>query len=99
MAQRQSNPAVAGVLPVLKTPGPTSHDVVAIARRALHERGIGHTGTLDPAAGGVLVLCIGPYTKLVPYLTDCAKTYRGEIALGVESSTDDSEGDVVSVAA
>jgi tRNA pseudouridine(55) synthase len=84
---------VAGVLPVLKNPGPTSHDVVQIARRALREKQIGHTGTLDPAAGGMLVLCIGPYTKLVPYLTESDKTYTGEIALGIETSTDDSEGD------
>jgi tRNA pseudouridine55 synthase len=85
---------VAGVLPVLKQPGPTSHDIVDIARRALRTRQVGHTGTLDPAAGGLLTLCLGPYTKLVPYLIDNDKTYRGWIALGAESSTDDSEGEL-----
>lgn len=95
MPPRRTNPAVYGVLPVIKTPGPTSHDVVQIARRVLQERAIGHTGTLDPAAGGLLVLCIGPYTKLVPYLVECDKTYQGEIALGMETNTDDLEGEPV----
>ncbi len=84
---------IGGVLPVLKGPGPTSHDIVDVARRALRERQIGHTGTLDPAAGGLLVLCIGPYTKLVPYLIESDKTYRGHMALGIETTTDDSEGE------
>lgn len=83
---------IAGVLPVIKEPGPTSHDVVQIARRSLKLKQIGHTGTLDPAAGGLLVLCLGPYTKLVPYLTQCDKTYRGWIGLGLETDTDDGEG-------
>jgi tRNA pseudouridine55 synthase len=87
---------IAGVLPVIKPTGPTSHDVVAIARRALKERAIGHTGTLDPAADGLLLLCVGPYTKLVPYLTQSSKTYRGRIALGIETTTDDKEGAPVS---
>lgn len=93
--KRQSE--FSGVLPLLKPPGPTSHDAVQIARRALKEKQIGHTGTLDPAAGGVLVLCVGAYTKLVPYLTECDKTYRGCLALGIETTTDDSEGEAVSV--
>jgi len=84
---------VAGVLPVIKPAGPTSHDVVQVARRALKERAIGHTGTLDPAADGLLLLCVGPYTKLVPYLTQSGKTYRGTIALGIETTTDDKEGE------
>ncbi len=83
---------VAGVLPVIKPAGPTSHDVVQVARRALKERAIGHTGTLDPAADGLLLLCVGPYTKLVPYLTQSSKTYKGQIALGLETTTDDKEG-------
>lgn len=86
---------VAGVLPIIKPVGPTSHDVVQIARRALQERQIGHTGTLDPAAGGVLVLCVGPYTKLVPYLTECDKIYTGHIGLGVTTDTDDAAGKVI----
>lgn len=85
-------PKIAGVLPVIKPAGPTSHDVVQIARRALKERAIGHTGTLDPAADGLLLLCVGPYTKLVPYLTQAGKTYRGQIGLGLQTTTDDKEG-------
>lgn len=85
-------PKIAGVLPVHKPAGPTSHDVVQVARRALRERAIGHTGTLDPAADGLLMLCVGPYTKLVPYLVQSSKTYRGQIALGLETTTDDKEG-------
>jgi len=83
---------IAGVLPVFKPAGPTSHDIVQIARKALNERAIGHTGTLDPAAEGLLLLCIGPYTKLVPFLTESDKTYSGEIGLGIETTTDDREG-------
>ncbi|MBX7247125.1 MAG: tRNA pseudouridine(55) synthase TruB [Candidatus Sumerlaeaceae bacterium] len=84
---------ISGVLPVIKNPGPTSHDVVQIARRALGTRQVGHTGTLDPAARGLLVLCLGGYTKLVPYLTESDKSYSGFIALGIETATDDREGD------
>lgn len=83
---------MAGVLPVIKPAGPTSHDVVQVARRALKQRQIGHTGTLDPAATGVLVLCMGPYTKMVPYLVESSKTYTGFIGLGLETTTDDREG-------
>ncbi len=89
---------IAGVLPVWKEVGPTSHDVVDMVRRAARIRQVGHTGTLDPAAEGLLVLCLGPYTKLVPYLTDTDKVYRGWFALGVETDTDDSEGKPVAVA-
>jgi len=84
---------VSGLLPVIKPTGPTSHDAVQTARRALHQRQVGHTGTLDPAASGLLALCLGAYTKLVPYLVESDKTYRGCIALGVETTTDDSEGE------
>lgn len=92
MKKRPSESDIAGVLPVYKPAGPTSHDVVQAARRVLRQRQIGHTGTLDPAATGVLVLCLGPYTKLVPYLTESDKTYTGWIGLGIETTTDDSEG-------
>lgn len=91
MTRKQAK--IAGVLPVIKPAGPTSHDVVQIARRALGERAIGHTGTLDPAADGLLLLCVGPYTKVVPYLTQSGKTYTGQIALGIETTTDDKEGE------
>lgn len=80
------------VLAVDKPVGPTSHDVVAWARRALGTRAIGHTGTLDPAASGVLVLTVGEATKLVPYLTLDDKEYDARLSLGVETDTLDAEG-------
>lgn len=83
------------VLPVDKPIGPTSHDVVAWARRALGTRAIGHAGTLDPAASGVLVLAVGEGTKLVPYLTLDDKAYDASITLGAETDTLDAQGEVV----
>ena len=71
-----------GLLLVDKPAGPTSHDVVQAARRALRERRIGHTGTLDPAATGLLLLCVGKATRLQQYLLAWPKTYCGEIRLG-----------------
>lgn len=91
-SKKETDPAVCGVLPVAKPVGPTSHDVVDLVRRALNTRQVGHTGTLDPAASGLLMLCTGPYTKLVPFLIDADKTYRGVIGLGLETDTDDKEG-------
>jgi tRNA pseudouridine55 synthase len=81
-----------GVLVVDKARGPTSHDVVARVRRALRIREIGHAGTLDPMATGVLVLALGEATKLVPWLTAHDKAYETEIALGVQTDTLDAEG-------
>jgi tRNA pseudouridine55 synthase len=82
-AKRQKS----GVLVIDKPRGPTSHDAVARVRRALGVREIGHSGTLDPMATGVLVLAIGEATKLVPYLTVQGKSYEATIALGVETDT------------
>jgi tRNA pseudouridine55 synthase len=84
-----------GVLPVDKPEGPTSHDVVARARRSLGLRRIGHTGTLDPFASGLLLLCIGPATRLAEYLTHLPKSYRATLRLGAVTDTDDREGEVV----
>ena len=84
------------VLRVDKPEGPTSHDVVAAARKALRERRIGHTGTLDPFASGLLLLCIGPATRLSEYLTGLPKQYRAAMRLGVATDTDDFTGEVVS---
>lgn len=81
-----------GVLPVDKPAGPTSHDVVALARRALGERRIGHTGTLDPFASGLLLLCVGRATRLAEYLTGMPKSYRATLRLGVATTTDDRTG-------
>ncbi len=84
-----------GLLPVDKPPGPTSHDMVARARRGLNTRRIGHTGTLDPFASGLLLLCINRATRLVPYLHDLPKEYEAVARLGQETSTQDIEGPVV----
>jgi len=81
-----------GFLLVDKPTGPTSHDVVQAARRALRVRRIGHTGTLDPAATGLLLLCIGKATRLQQYVLAWEKTYCGEIRLGWATTTYDTEG-------
>jgi tRNA pseudouridine55 synthase len=81
-----------GVLPVDKPAGPTSHDVVAHARRALGTRRIGHTGTLDPFASGLLLLCLGRATRLAEYLTGRPKSYRATVRLGQETDSDDLTG-------
>lgn len=81
-----------GLLPVYKKTGPTSHDVVDIARRSLRERRIGHTGTLDPMAEGLLLLCIGKATRLQQYLLQWNKAYRGLVRLGWATDTYDAEG-------
>ena len=88
-------PVAGGVVPVDKPAGPTSHDVVAAARRALDIRRIGHTGTLDPFATGLLLLCVGPATRLVEFLTGLPKAYRARVQLGVRTTTDDPEGETV----
>lgn len=84
-----------GVLPVDKPAGPTSHDVVAHARRVLRVRRIGHTGTLDPFASGLLLLCIGSSTRLAEYLTALPKSYTATLRLGVVTDSDDNEGQVL----
>lgn len=84
-----------GLLPVNKKPGPTSHDVVDMARKALGERRIGHTGTLDPMAEGLLLLCVGQATRLQQYLLGWDKTYRGQVRLGNATTTYDGEGETI----
>lgn len=78
-----------GVLLVDKPTGLTSFDVVARVRRALREKRVGHAGTLDPEATGLLLLCLGEATKLVPYLMDADKEYRATARLGIATDTDD----------
>ncbi len=84
-----------GVLPVDKPLGVTSHDVVATARRALGVRRIGHTGTLDPFASGLLLLCVGEATRLAEYLTGMDKTYEATALLGVATDSGDRDGAVM----
>jgi tRNA pseudouridine(55) synthase len=93
---RKADPDVApSILLVDKPGGMTSHDVVARARRALSVRRIGHAGTLDPMATGLLVLGVGTATRLLGYLTGHDKTYEATIRLGQSTVTDDREGEVL----
>lgn len=87
-----------GILLVDKAESWTSHDVVAKSRRAFGTRKIGHAGTLDPMATGLLVLGFGPSTRLLTYLVGLGKTYSATIRLGQATVTDDREGETVSVA-
>ncbi len=87
-----------GFLVVDKEPGMTSHDVVSVARRALGTRKVGHAGTLDPMATGILVLGFNNGTRLLQYITDGDKDYSATIVLGAATVTDDAEGEVISTA-
>ncbi|MBA4179063.1 MAG: tRNA pseudouridine(55) synthase TruB [Anaerolinea sp.] len=87
--------ALDGIIVMDKPAGWTSHDVVAKARGITGQRRIGHTGTLDPMATGVLVLCLGQATRLVEYMTAHDKRYEGEIVLGATTTTDDAEGEIL----
>ena len=81
-----------GLLVVDKPPGPTSHDVVARIRRVLREKRVGHTGTLDPLATGVLPLVLGKATRLARFLSGSDKTYEAVIALGIGTDSADAQG-------
>lgn len=83
---------------VAKPAGPTSHDIVDMARRALNEKRIGHLGTLDPFAKGLLALVVGRATRLAPFAGEWPKAYDGVIRLGVTTDTDDLTGQVVTTA-
>lgn len=82
-----------GALVVDKPRGPTSHDIVDRVRRVLRTRRVGHTGTLDPFATGVLVLCVGRATRLARFLAAGEKAYRASVRLGFATTTDDATGD------
>ncbi len=85
-----------GFFNINKPLGPTSHDVVAqVRRRVTRKTKVGHAGTLDPFAGGVLVVCVGPATRLADYVQAQPKRYRAEVTLGATSTTDDSEGEIM----
>jgi len=86
---------VDGFLVVDKAGGMTSHDVVAVGRKALGTRKVGHAGTLDPMATGILVLGVGNGTRLLQYITDGDKSYVATIVLGASTVTDDKEGEVL----
>jgi tRNA pseudouridine55 synthase len=84
-----------GIIPVNKAWGWTSHDVVARVRRLTHQRHTGHAGTLDPAATGVLPVCLGQATRVVEYLSDSGKAYRATIRFGVTTDTYDATGTIL----
>jgi tRNA pseudouridine55 synthase len=84
-----------GVLNIYKPSGPTSHDIVARVRRLLGVRRVGHAGTLDPMARGVLVVCVGNATRIVEYLGGLPKSYRAEMTLGIATDTQDITGRVL----
>jgi tRNA pseudouridine55 synthase len=86
-----------GILVINKPSGMTSHDVIIQLRRILHEKKIGHTGTLDPDATGVLPVCIGKATKIIQFLEDKEKGYEGTITLGIETDSMDASGVITSV--
>ena len=91
---RMNNRDITGVLVVDKSKGPTSHDIIASLRRVLQMRRIGHCGTLDPLASGVLVVCLGNYTRLNRWLSDADKEYNATLCLGATSVTGDAQGPI-----
>ncbi len=84
-----------GIFLVDKPVGPSSFDVIRKLKKISGIKKIGHAGTLDPLASGLLVICFGRYTKLAGVFTDCSKVYQAEITLGVTTTTDDGEGEVI----
>ena len=93
MARRRP-PTIHGLAVVDKPAGVTSHDVVGMMRRHLDERQVGHAGTLDPDATGVLLVGVGNVTRLLRFLTALGKTYTAEVVFGTETTTLDASGEV-----
>ena len=83
-----------GILPLWKPKGLTSHDCVMRIRRIFKMKKVGHTGTLDPDAEGVLPICLGEATKIVPFLVDTHKTYIAKVTLGASTETEDATGKI-----
>ncbi|MDY6833707.1 MAG: tRNA pseudouridine(55) synthase TruB [Chloroflexota bacterium] len=88
--------SVDGILNVSKPPGKTSFQLVSLIRRMSHQRRVGHAGTLDPDASGVLPICIGQATRVVEFMSDAPKVYRAKIELGITTDTCDASGKVIS---
>ena len=84
-----------GIINIYKETGFTSHDVVAKLRGILHMKKIGHTGTLDPEAEGVLPVCLGSATRLCDMLTDKIKEYRAVVRFGIATDTEDMTGEII----
>src|SRR5512141_1011636 len=93
MARRRA-PTTHGLAVVDKPAGVTSHDVVAMVRKRFNERQVGHAGTLDPDATGVLLVGVGKATRLLRFLTALGKTYTADVVLGTSTSTLDASGEV-----
>lgn len=87
--------SVDGILNILKPPGKTSFAVVSLLRSLSGERRVGHAGTLDPEASGVLVVCLGQGTRIIEFLAGAIKTYQAEIELGITTETYDASGKVI----
>lgn len=87
-----------GILNINKPTGMTSHDVVAKVRKLLKQRRVGHAGTLDPAASGVLPICVGQATRVAEYLSESGKAYQATIIFGAVTDTYDSEGTIIRTA-
>src|SRR5215475_9743019 len=87
-----------GIFSINKAPGMTSHDVVARVRRLAQQKRVGHAGTLDPAATGVLPVCLGQATRVAEYLSEGGKSYRATVRFGVVTDTYDGEGRIVRTA-
>ncbi len=88
---------IGGLINIIKPPGMTSHDVVSFIRRTYQLKRVGHAGTLDPAAAGILPVAIGQSTRLLEYMTDTDKSYRVELTIGYETDTGDDTGIVTNV--
>src|SRR5438270_14080145 len=84
-----------GILNINKATGMTSHDVVAKVRKILGQKRVGHAGTLDPAASGVLPICVGQGTRVAEYLSDSGKAYHAEVVFGTITDTYDAEGTIL----
>lgn len=85
----------AGIINIIKPPGMTSHDMVNFIRKTYKTKKVGHTGTLDPAAAGVLPITVGRATKLSQYIASADKIYRAEITLGIKTDSQDAEGKIL----
>ncbi len=84
-----------GIFNIYKQKGFTSHDVVAVVRKTIQQKKVGHTGTLDPDAEGVLPICVGKGTKLANYIMNEKKSYRAVVTLGVTTTTEDASGEII----
>ncbi|HSK51710.1 MAG TPA: tRNA pseudouridine(55) synthase TruB [Clostridia bacterium] len=97
MARSSLGPGFDGILVVAKPPGPTSHDIVALVRRLAVTKRVGHGGTLDPFAAGVLPVFLGRATRVVEFHMGDRKTYRATVCFGAASTTDDLEGELTPI--